>query len=112
VIAAGVVAAAKQVSLRVPLVVRLEGTNVDLGKKILADSGLPIISANNMADAGKKVVAAAGGKKAKTKTKPGPKATKSKVKAKASGKSKAKVRVRAKAKSKAKKSKAKRKGSR
>jgi succinyl-CoA synthetase beta subunit len=58
VIAAGVVAAAKQVSLRVPLVVRLEGTNVDLGKKILADSGLPIISGNNMADAAQKVVAA------------------------------------------------------
>ena len=65
VIAAGVVAAAKQVSLRVPLVVRLEGTNVDLGKKILAESGLPIISGNNMADAGRKVVAAAeGGSKA------------------------------------------------
>src|SRR6266571_5285410 len=44
VIAAGVVAAAREVSLRVPLVVRLEGTNVDLGKKILAESGLPIIS--------------------------------------------------------------------
>src|SRR2546422_5766353 len=51
VIAAGVVAAAKQVSLRGPLVVRLEGTNVDLGKKILAESGLPIISGKNMADA-------------------------------------------------------------
>jgi succinyl-CoA synthetase beta subunit len=63
VIAAGVVAAAKQVSLRVPLVVRLEGTNVDLGKKILAESGLPIISANNMADAGQKVVAASKGKR-------------------------------------------------
>src|SRR5882757_7697976 len=61
VIAAGVVAAAKQVSLRVPLVVRLEGTNVDLGKKILADSGLPIISAANMTEAGEKVVAAARG---------------------------------------------------
>jgi succinyl-CoA synthetase beta subunit len=58
VIAAGVVAAAKQVSLRVPLVVRLEGTNVDLGKKILAESGLPIISGSNMADAAQKVVAA------------------------------------------------------
>src|SRR5437773_5715591 len=65
VIAAGVVAAAKQVSLRVPLVVRLEGTNVDPGKKILAESGLPIISGNNMADAAQKVVAAAeGGSKA------------------------------------------------
>jgi len=45
----------------VPLVVRLEGTNVDLGKKILAESGLPIISGNNMADAAAKVVKAAGG---------------------------------------------------
>ncbi len=62
VIAQGVVAAARQVSLSVPLVVRLEGTNVDLGKKILAESGLPIISANNMADAALKVVAAAKGK--------------------------------------------------
>ncbi len=62
VIAQGVVAAARQVSLSVPLVVRLEGTNVELGKKILADSGLPIISANNMADAAQKVVAAAKGK--------------------------------------------------
>ncbi|MDH5343555.1 MAG: ADP-forming succinate--CoA ligase subunit beta, partial [Betaproteobacteria bacterium] len=62
VIAQGVVAAARQVSLNVPLVVRLEGTNVDLGKKILADSGLPIISANNMDDAAQKVVAAAKGK--------------------------------------------------
>ena len=60
VIAAGVVEAARQVKLTVPLVVRLEGTNVELGKKILADSGLPIISANNMADAAQKVVAAAG----------------------------------------------------
>jgi succinyl-CoA synthetase beta subunit len=59
VIAAGVVEAAKQVGLKVPLVVRLEGTNVDLGKKILADSGLPIISGNDMGDAAQKVVAAA-----------------------------------------------------
>ncbi len=58
-IANGVVAAAKEVSLSVPLVVRLEGTNVDLGKKILADSGLPIISATDMGDAAAKVVAAA-----------------------------------------------------
>ena len=58
-IANGVVAAAKQVSLSVPLVVRLEGTNVDLGKKILAESGLPIISASDMGDAAAKVVAAA-----------------------------------------------------
>ena len=63
VIATGVVTAAKQVSLKVPLVVRLEGTNVDLGKKILADSGLPIISGADMADAAQKVVAAAKGKK-------------------------------------------------
>ena len=59
VIATGVVAAAKEVSLKVPLVVRLEGTNVELGKKILAESGLPIISAADMADAAQKVVAAA-----------------------------------------------------
>ena len=61
VIASGVVAAAKQVSLKVPLVVRLEGTNVDLGKKILAESGLPIISASNMGEAAEKVVSAAKG---------------------------------------------------
>jgi len=61
VIAEGVVAAAREVSLTVPLVVRLEGTNVELGKKILAESGLPIISGNDMADAAQKVVAAAGG---------------------------------------------------
>ncbi len=59
VIAEGVVAAAREVHLAVPLVVRLEGTNVELGKKILAESGLPIISASDMADAGQKVVAAA-----------------------------------------------------
>ncbi|MCX7139112.1 MAG: ADP-forming succinate--CoA ligase subunit beta [Proteobacteria bacterium] len=61
VIADGIVTAAKQVKLSVPLVVRLEGTNVDLGKKILADSGLPIISGSNMADAAAKVVKAVGG---------------------------------------------------
>jgi len=61
VIAEGVVAAARDVHLKVPLVVRLEGTNVELGKKILAESGLPIISGNDMADAAKKVVAAARG---------------------------------------------------
>jgi succinyl-CoA synthetase beta subunit len=59
VIAEGVVAAAREVHLAVPLVVRLEGTNVDLGKKILAESGLTIISANNMAEAAEKVVTAA-----------------------------------------------------
>jgi succinyl-CoA synthetase beta subunit len=62
VIAEGVVTAAREVSLNVPLVVRLEGTNVELGKKILADSGLPIISAADMADAAQKAVAAAKGK--------------------------------------------------
>ena len=59
VIAEGVVMAARQVELTVPLIVRLEGTNVALGKKILAESGLPIISADNMADAAKKAVTAA-----------------------------------------------------
>jgi succinyl-CoA synthetase beta subunit len=58
VIAEGVVAAAKEVSLHVPLVVRLEGTNVELGKKILAQSGLPILSADNLADAADKIVKA------------------------------------------------------
>jgi len=60
-IATGVVAAAREVQLKVPLVVRMKGTNEDLGKKILAESGLPIITANNMAEAGEKVVAAAMG---------------------------------------------------
>jgi succinyl-CoA synthetase beta subunit len=58
VIATGIAEAARQVKLGVPLVVRLEGTNVELGKRILAESGLPIISAQNMADAAQKVVAA------------------------------------------------------
>jgi succinyl-CoA synthetase beta subunit len=62
VIATALVAAAKVVRLRVPLVVRLEGTNVELGKQILAESGLPIVSAADMADAAQKVVAAAKGK--------------------------------------------------
>ena len=57
-IATGVVAAAKEVNLSVPLVVRMKGTNEDLGKKILADSGLPIISADSMAEAATKIVAA------------------------------------------------------
>jgi succinyl-CoA synthetase beta subunit len=56
VIAEGIVGAARTVSLHVPLVVRLEGTNVDLGKKILADSGLPIISANDLGDAAENMV--------------------------------------------------------
>jgi succinyl-CoA synthetase beta subunit len=62
-IAEGVIAASKAVSLTVPLVVRMKGTNEELGRKILADSGLPIISADNMADAAQKVVAAAKGQK-------------------------------------------------
>jgi succinyl-CoA synthetase beta subunit len=61
VIAEGVVAASKAVSLKVPLVVRMKGTNEALGKKILADSGLPIISADTMAEAAERVVAAARG---------------------------------------------------
>jgi len=61
-IADGVVAAAREVHLSVPLVVRMKGTNEDLGRKILAGSGLPIISAENMADAAQKVVAAIKGK--------------------------------------------------
>jgi succinyl-CoA synthetase beta subunit len=58
VIAEGVVSAAREVQLHVPLVVRLEGTNVELGKKILAESGLPIIPADNLADAAEKIVKA------------------------------------------------------
>ena len=61
-IAAGVVAAAREVKLSVPLVVRMKGTNEDLGKKILKDSGLPIISADNMGEAGQKAVAAVQGR--------------------------------------------------
>jgi len=57
VIAEGVVAAAREVSLHVPLVVRLEGTNVDPGMRILADSGLPIVAAEDLADAAQKIVA-------------------------------------------------------
>ena len=56
VVANGVVEAAKQVNLSVPLVVRLEGTNVELGKSILADSGLDIIAADDLADGAKKIV--------------------------------------------------------
>lgn len=61
VIANGVVEAARQVQLKVPLVVRLEGTNVELGKEILAKSGLPIISADGMTDAAQKAIKAAKG---------------------------------------------------
>jgi succinyl-CoA synthetase beta subunit len=60
-IANGVIAAAREVQLKVPLVVRMKGTNEELGRKILAESGLPIINADNMARAAEKVVAAAKG---------------------------------------------------
>lgn len=59
IIAEGIIAAAKEVSLRVPLVVRLEGTNVELGKSILANSGLTILSADDLGDAACKIVKAA-----------------------------------------------------
>jgi succinyl-CoA synthetase beta subunit len=58
VLAQGVVATARELSIKVPLVVRMQGTNVDLGRKILADSGLAIISAETMAEAAEKIVAA------------------------------------------------------
>lgn len=61
-IAEGVIKAVKDVGLKVPLVVRLEGTNVELGKKMLAESGLNIVAAADMADGAKKAVAAVGGK--------------------------------------------------
>jgi succinyl-CoA synthetase beta subunit len=60
-IANGIVAAARETHLSVPLVVRMKGTNEDIGRKILADSGLPIITAANMADAAQKIVAAVSG---------------------------------------------------
>ncbi len=58
IIAEGIIAAAREVSLDVPLVVRLEGTNVELGKKMLAGSGLPILPADNLADAAERIVKA------------------------------------------------------
>jgi len=58
VLAQGVVDAARELSIKVPLVVRMQGTNVELGRKILADSGLPIISAETMAEAAEKIVQA------------------------------------------------------
>ena len=61
IIAEGVIAAAKEVGIKVPLVVRLQGTNVDLGRKILSESGLNIIAAEKMSDAAEKVVKAAKG---------------------------------------------------
>ena len=58
VIAEGIIAAAREVNLNVPLVVRLEGTNVELGRKMLSQSGLPLIAADDLGDAARKVVAA------------------------------------------------------
>jgi len=58
VIANGILTAVKQVGVSVPLVVRLEGTNVELGKKILKESGLALITADSMADAAEKIVGA------------------------------------------------------
>src|SRR5712691_3695837 len=62
IIAQGIISAVKTVNLPVPLVVRLEGTNVEAGKKLIAASGLPVITAGDLADAAQKVVKAAGGK--------------------------------------------------
>ncbi len=59
VIAQGIINAAKTVKLSVPLIVRLEGTNVELGKKLIAESGLPVITADDLADAAQKAVKAA-----------------------------------------------------
>ena len=58
VLAEGVVIAAKELNLSIPLVVRLAGTNVDIGKEILKKSNLKIISANNLSDAAKKIIQA------------------------------------------------------
>ena len=60
IVAEGVVSAAREINLEVPLVVRLEGTNVEMGKEILSNSGLPIISADNLGDAAKKIVQSIG----------------------------------------------------
>ncbi|MDH5219818.1 MAG: ADP-forming succinate--CoA ligase subunit beta [Betaproteobacteria bacterium] len=95
-IATGVVAAAREVKLAVPLVVRMKGTNEDLGKQILKDSGLPIISADNMADAAQKVVASLAQKKATAKPK-------SKLQSKPKAKPKKKPAAKKKAKAKGKK---------
>ena len=56
IIASGVITAAKEIGLEVPLVVRLEGTNVDLGKRLLNESGLNIVAADSMADGAQKIV--------------------------------------------------------
>ena len=58
IIAEGVIKAARETEINVPLVVRLEGTNVEEGKKILSDSGLPILSASDLGDAAEKIVKA------------------------------------------------------
>ena len=60
-IAEGVIAAVKEVGLTVPLVVRLEGTNVELGKEIIRNSGLNVIAGDNLADAAQKIVKAVKG---------------------------------------------------
>jgi succinyl-CoA synthetase beta subunit len=86
-IANGVVAAARETKLSIPLVVRMKGTNEDLGKKILKDSGLPIISADNMAEAATKVVASIKKKKKPVKKKVVKKLVK-KTKTKSRGKKK------------------------
>jgi succinyl-CoA synthetase beta subunit len=99
-IATGVVAAAREVRLSVPLVVRMKGTNEDLGKQILKDSGLPIISADNMADAAKKVVAAV--KKAAAKPSKVAKKNKAVTKKKVATKKKAATKKKSKTKGKKK----------
>ena len=98
-IAAGIVAAAREVHLSVPLVVRMKGTNEEIGRKILADSGLPIISADNMGQAAQRVVEAV--KKAK-RTAAKPAAAKPKAKAKPEAKRKPKPQPKTQAKPKTK----------
>jgi len=61
IIAEGIIAAVKEVGLQVPLVVRLEGTNVELGKQIIRDSGLNVIPADDLSDAAQKIVKAVKG---------------------------------------------------
>jgi len=63
VIAAGIIAAIAEIGLRVPLVVRLAGTNVELGARLLAESGLPITTAGDMADGARKVVELVAGRR-------------------------------------------------
>ncbi len=58
-IAEGVIGAAKELGLKVPVVVRIEGTNADVGRKLLAESGLDLVAATDLTDAAKKVVALA-----------------------------------------------------